>query len=177
MESDLTVYRHPRGRGTSALSDAQRACSLKPNPILVKFDRQGSLVCFLSVGLGIIKQIISRCFSLGKGRASCNWPRGVAVSTLDSESSDRGSDPREASMPSANRGQASVPLQPPNTARGPTSPAGLSAQNLSLPPAARAARQQDALWPSGYSLGLRDQRLQARVLPGSCLGESMHCHP
>ena len=70
---------------------------MKPNPILVKFDRQGSLVCLLYVGLGIIKQIISRYFSLGKGRASCNWPRGVTVSTLDSESSDRGSDPREAS--------------------------------------------------------------------------------
>jgi hypothetical protein len=27
---------------------------------------------------------------------SCNWPRGVTVSTLDSESSDRGSNPREA---------------------------------------------------------------------------------
>ena len=27
-----------------------------------------------------------------------NWPRGVTVSTLDSESSDRGSNPREASM-------------------------------------------------------------------------------
>ena len=26
-----------------------------------------------------------------------NWPRGVTVSTLDSESSDRGSNPREAS--------------------------------------------------------------------------------
>ena len=25
-----------------------------------------------------------------------NWPRGVTVSTLDSESSDRGSNPREA---------------------------------------------------------------------------------
>ena len=28
----------------------------------------------------------------------CNWPRGVTVSTLDSESSDRGSNPREASI-------------------------------------------------------------------------------
>ena len=27
-----------------------------------------------------------------------NWPRGVTVSTLDSESSDRGSNPREASV-------------------------------------------------------------------------------
>ena len=27
---------------------------------------------------------------------SCNWPRGVTVSILDSESSDRGSNPREA---------------------------------------------------------------------------------
>ena len=26
------------------------------------------------------------------------WPRGVTVSTLDSESSDRGSNPREASL-------------------------------------------------------------------------------
>ena len=29
--------------------------------------------------------------------AGVNWPRGVTVSTLDSESSDRGSNPREAS--------------------------------------------------------------------------------
>ena len=29
-----------------------------------------------------------------------NWPRGVTVSTLDSESSDRGSNPREASYSS-----------------------------------------------------------------------------
>ena len=31
------------------------------------------------------------------GATSVNWPRGVTVSTLDSESSDRGSNPREAS--------------------------------------------------------------------------------
>ena len=31
---------------------------------------------------------------------ACNWPRGVTVSTLDSESSDRGSNPREALNPS-----------------------------------------------------------------------------
>lgn len=30
------------------------------------------------------------------GTASRTWPRGVTVSTLDSESSDRGSNPREA---------------------------------------------------------------------------------
>jgi hypothetical protein len=30
------------------------------------------------------------------GWQNVNWPRGVTVSTLDSESSDRGSDPREA---------------------------------------------------------------------------------
>ena len=30
------------------------------------------------------------------GLVTCNWPRGVTVSTLDSESSDRGSNPREA---------------------------------------------------------------------------------
>ena len=29
----------------------------------------------------------------------CSWSRGVTVSTLDSESSDRGSDPRGTSMP------------------------------------------------------------------------------
>ena len=29
----------------------------------------------------------------------CNWSRGVTVSTLDSESSDRGSNPRGTSMP------------------------------------------------------------------------------
>ena len=28
----------------------------------------------------------------------CNWLRGVTVSTLDSESTDRGSNPREASL-------------------------------------------------------------------------------
>ena len=31
------------------------------------------------------------------------WPRGVTVSTLDSESSDRGSNPREASLAEALR--------------------------------------------------------------------------
>ena len=31
-------------------------------------------------------------------RAISKWPRGVTVSTLDSESSDRGSNPREASL-------------------------------------------------------------------------------
>ena len=36
------------------------------------------------------KNVISQRF------ISCNWPRGVTVSTLDSESSDRGSNPREA---------------------------------------------------------------------------------
>jgi hypothetical protein len=30
------------------------------------------------------------------GWQNVNWPRGVAVSTLDSASSDRGSNPREA---------------------------------------------------------------------------------
>ena len=30
------------------------------------------------------------------GLVTCNWPRGVTVSTLDSESSNRGSNPREA---------------------------------------------------------------------------------
>ena len=29
-------------------------------------------------------------------RCAVSWPRGVTVSTLDSESSDRGSNPREA---------------------------------------------------------------------------------
>ena len=32
------------------------------------------------------------------GNKDCAWPRGVTVSTLDSESSDRGSNPREASF-------------------------------------------------------------------------------
>ena len=36
--------------------------------------------------------------SMPGGRQSSNWPRGVTVSTLDSESSDRGSNPREASL-------------------------------------------------------------------------------
>ena len=31
-------------------------------------------------------------------RCAVSWPRGVTVSTLDSESSDRGSNPREASF-------------------------------------------------------------------------------
>ena len=31
---------------------------------------------------------------------ACTWPRGVTVSTLDSESSDRGSTPREIFIPS-----------------------------------------------------------------------------
>ena len=31
-------------------------------------------------------------------RCAVSWPRGVTVSTLDSESSDRGSNPREASL-------------------------------------------------------------------------------
>jgi hypothetical protein len=46
MESGLTVYRHPCGRGNSALSDAKRRCAvrqLNPNPRFVKCDRQGSL--------------------------------------------------------------------------------------------------------------------------------------
>ena len=34
-------------------------------------------------------------------RGICSWPRGVTVSTLDSESSDRGSNPREASFGSS----------------------------------------------------------------------------
>ena len=36
------------------------------------------------------------------------WPRGVTVSTLDSESSDRGSNPREASL--CFRARAHLPM-------------------------------------------------------------------
>ena len=35
---------------------------------------------------------------LPQRRCAVSWPRGVTVSTLDSESSDRGSNPREASL-------------------------------------------------------------------------------
>ena len=36
------------------------------------------------------------CVRVEGGESMNNWPRGVTVSTLDSESSDRGSNPREA---------------------------------------------------------------------------------
>ena len=44
------------------------------------------------------------------------WPRGVTVSTLDSESSDRGSNPREAYAP-ARHGSSEV--RPASTVHGP----------------------------------------------------------
>ena len=62
MESGLTVYRNPCGRGNSTISDAKRrraAWCLKTIPIPDKFDRQGrSCKCY--VGSGPIKHIISR---------------------------------------------------------------------------------------------------------------------
>ena len=65
------------------------------------------------------------------GATLFNWPRGVTVSTLDSESSDRGSNPREAS------------IQMLTCARIRSTPAGL----------ARRARRRDAP-PPAHPMGL-----------------------
>ena len=47
-------------------------------PIPAKFDRQGHS-CNLYVGLGPIKHIISRYFSLGRGRTHALLARGIFV--------------------------------------------------------------------------------------------------
>ena len=43
---------------------------------------------------------------------ACTWPRGVTVSTLDSESSDRGSNPREAFFTNIRHFSAALSLLP-----------------------------------------------------------------
>jgi hypothetical protein len=63
----------------------------------------------------------------------------VLSSTMDSEFSDRSSDPREALCLQQIAANLQSPSNRQPTARAPTCPAGLSAQNFGLPPAARAA--------------------------------------
>ena len=46
---------------------------------------------------GVMILITCSCFDCQNVALESMWPRGVTVSTLDSESSDRGSNPREAS--------------------------------------------------------------------------------
>ena len=48
------------------------------------------------IGLTCTKQAQKSTKAIVMPFANLNWPRGVTVSTLDSESSDRGSNPREA---------------------------------------------------------------------------------
>ena len=113
---------------------------------------------------------------------ACNWPRGVTVSTLDSESSDRGSNPREALNPSVAphvevRAECKCPvwarvsLTAPFAVQGPTRTYG---RRTSLSDTARVCDATRRVRPFAQ-LNLEGHGGVASTAPSRALGRRARC--
>ena len=80
------------GRGLLLRTSNAMKSDLFAHPAILHFHALPNL----NLGIGLSSFPLLGDIGVARTRTLGTWPRGVTVSTLDSESSDRGSNPREA---------------------------------------------------------------------------------